>query len=337
MTRGRRPELDAAQPRHILLACGIGPELVRSCAPLTGGTYNSIYRVGLSDGTAVVLKVAPDPAAPALAYERDLVSTEAMFYRAAAGRLPVPRVLRAETDRSVAPRDFLLMTERPGGDWQSRCGHLADADRARLRTELGTMVATLHEVTGDAFGYPQLGLQPSWSAAFLGMADAVLTDAERFAVPLPETPARIRQLFQAEAELLDTVRRPALVHFDLWDGNILIDASAGATRILGIVDGERAFWGDPLAELVSLALFGRIEQDEAFLAGYRNAGGAVTFDSPTRRRLALYRAYLYLIMLVEAAPRRLSGPEHDRQARFVAHHLVRALRTLSRPDDRGQR
>ncbi|TDB78336.1 phosphotransferase family protein [Micromonospora sp. KC723] len=332
MTPAARSELDPAQLRQILLACGIGAKLMRSCAPLTGGTYNSTYRVGLSDGTAVVLKVAPDPAAPALSYERDLMRTEVVFYRAAAGRLPVPRVLHAGVDRTVAPRDFLLMTECPGGDWRSRGGQLDAADRARLRKELGTMVAALHEVTGDGFGYPQLGLEPSWSAAFLRMVDAVLADAERFAAPLPEPPAGIRNLFHAEADLLDTVRRPTLVHFDLWDGNILIDATAGAARILGVVDGERAFWGDPLAELVSLALFGRIEQDEDFLSGYRSAGGAVTFDPSAQRRLALYRAYLYLIMLVEATPRRFSGPEHDRQARFVERHLVRALSTLSRPE-----
>jgi hypothetical protein len=57
-----------------------------------------------------------------------------------------------------------------------------------------------------------------------------------------------------------------------------------------LIDAERAFWGDPLAEFVSLALFGDIEQDAAFLRGYRAAGGTVTFDFAARQRLSLYRA-----------------------------------------------
>jgi len=54
---------------------------------------------------------------------------------------------------------------------------------------------------------------------------------------------------------------------------------------------------------VSLALFHDIEQDAAFLRGYRDEGGKVTFDPAERERIALYRAYLHLIMWTEAVPR----------------------------------
>ena len=40
-----------------------------------------------------------------------------------------------------------------------------------------------------------------------------------------------------------------------------------------------------------------IEQDTAFLRGYRGAGGKIAFDAAERERVALYRAYLHLIML----------------------------------------
>jgi hypothetical protein len=141
------------------------------------------------------------------------------------------------------------------------------------------------------------------------MIGAVLADAERFAVPLPRPAGRIRELFAARSALLDEVTVPRLVHFDLWDGNILVAADDGARpRIGGIVDAERAFWGDPVADFVSLALFGDIEQDRDFLAGYRAAGGPAALDGAARERLALYRAYLYLIMWVEAVPR-ASAPD----------------------------
>jgi aminoglycoside phosphotransferase (APT) family kinase protein len=103
------------------------------------------------------------------------------------------------------------------------------------------------------------------------------------------------------------VTTPVLVHFDLWDGKILIDKN----RVGALIDAERAFWGDPVAEFVSLALFGDIERDTAFLHGYRAGGGTVTFDAATRRRLSLYRACLYLIMWVEAIPRQVSEERLD--------------------------
>lgn len=65
-----------------------------------------------------------------------------------------------------------------------------------------------------------------------------------------------------------------------------------AAGVSGIIDGERMFWGDPLAEFVSPALLGDIEDDADFLAGYAAAGGRVAFDAPARLRMALYRCSL---------------------------------------------
>ncbi|MFD0856014.1 phosphotransferase family protein, partial [Actinomadura adrarensis] len=147
-------------------------------------------------------------------------------------------------------------------------------------------------------------LRPTWREAFLEMVDAVLDDAERFEVPLPRPADHIRGVLAAQGPVLDEVRVPRLVHFDLWDGNILVDLGPDGRRIGALIDAERAFWGDPMAEFVSLALFDDIASDEALLAGYRSAGGSVVFDTAARRRLDLYRAYLYLIMWVEAVPRK---------------------------------
>ncbi|MGW3107595.1 hypothetical protein [Streptomyces sp. NPDC001100] len=51
----------------------------------------------------------------------------------------------------------------------------------------------------------------------------------------------------------------------------------------GLIDAERAFWGDPHADFVSLALFDDIEKDAAFVACYREAGGQVAFTPRLRR------------------------------------------------------
>ncbi|MFC4465764.1 phosphotransferase family protein [Streptomyces xiangluensis] len=335
MNNLHRRQLDREQLEGILTAAGTDPGEVDSVTELTDATFNTVYRVRLRDSAAgrphrgLVLKIAPDPHAPTLTYERGIMRTEALFYRATAGRAPVPDVVHADFTRDVAGSDVLVLTDLPGTNWYAAREQLADGERAGLRTELGGMVAALHQVTGAGFGYPQMSLAPDWRTAFLSMVDTVLTDADAFAAPLPMPATRIRETVWGSADLLDAVRTAVLVHFDLWEGNILVDRAAGQPRIGGLVDGERAFWGDPLADLVSLALFDDIERDEPFLSGYRSAGGRIDFDSATRRRLAMYRCYLYLIMLVEPVPRGFSGPDHERQTRYVSRRLRAELANIS--------
>ncbi|HWO65567.1 MAG TPA: aminoglycoside phosphotransferase family protein [Umezawaea sp.] len=320
MTDRHRLRLDEATLPRVLEASGVDPGTVASWSELTGGTFNSVYRVRTTGGDGLVLKVAPGPAAPVLGHEHGLLRTEAEFYRAAKGSAPVPDVVHADFTRTTLPADFLMMTERPGDSWESLRKTITGVRRSSLRTELGRIVRETHEVTGPGFGYPQLGLSDSWRTAFPAMVDSLLADADRFAVTLPAPPARIASALHRHADLLDEVVRPALVHFDLWDGNILVDGD----RITGLVDGERAFWGDPVAEFVSVALFGDVEKDQDFVAGYATG----PFTRSMRLRLSMYRVYLYLIMLVEAVPRGYSGPGHEWTARLVRRHLLAELGSL---------
>jgi aminoglycoside phosphotransferase (APT) family kinase protein len=329
-----RLQLGPEQLDRVLAASGIDPALLRDCTELADATFNTAYRLRLADTaghSGLVLKIAPHPDAPTLSHEPGIMRTEEMFYRATAGKAPVPEVVHADYTRAVIGSDFLLMSELPGGSWYAGRERIGDDDRTRMRTELGGMVAALHEVTGPGFGYPQVGaLAPDWRTAFLAMVDAVLTDADTFASVLPRSIEQIGRTIRGRADVLDEVEVPVLVHFDLWDGNILVDRTPdGRTGISGLVDGERAFWGDPVAELVSLGLFQDIEQDEPYLSGYRSAGGRVTFDSATRLRLSLYRCYLYLIMLVETTPRGFSGPEQEERTRWVSGLLDAELDHLS--------
>jgi aminoglycoside phosphotransferase (APT) family kinase protein len=218
------------------------------------------------------------------------------------------------------------MTELPGQPWPAVAGQIGD--RHRLRRELGGIVAGLHAMTGSEFGYPAWPLTASWRTAFSSMLDTILAEADQYGVTLPLPTSEIRRRAARHESVLDDVTTPVLVHFDLWDGNILIDLANGTPRIGGLIDAERAFWGDPLADFVSLALLGDIRQDEAFLAGYHEAGGPARLDASSPVRLALYRSYLYLIMLVEAVPRGYGAPHREWLERRVAPVLAAELDLL---------
>lgn len=332
MGPGGRRHLKRRQVEALLEPAGLRLDAAQECVAVTGGTFNTVYRLGLADGSGAILKLAPGPAAPLLQYERGILRTEARFYQEARHRtgVPVPEVLHIGFGQRSVEGDFLLLSELPGTPWHGH-RHLGDATTRRLRYELGGLIAELHTMTGTTFGYPEESIAPlcpTWRPAFLAMVEAVLADAERFAVQLPRPTAHIHDAVVAAADVLGQVPTAVLVHFDLWDGNILLDQHSGALRISGIIDAERAFWGDPVADFVSLALFADIEEDTAFLAGYRAAGGQVQFDQSLRDRLRLYRIYLYLIMLVEATPRGYSGARHTRRQRKVADRLRADLDAL---------
>ncbi|MDX3457055.1 aminoglycoside phosphotransferase family protein [Streptomyces sp. ME02-8801-2C] len=312
--------------REVLGAAGLSPDHLVDCRPLTGGTYNTVEELRLADGSRYVLKVPPPDTVPGLRHESRLLVSEAEFYRAAGTvGVPAPSVV-------AIGDDHLLMTACPGDPWDDST---TGAEQALLRDELGTLVARLHQVTGSAYGYPSgaLGpLAPDWRTAFSTMFDAVLDDAVRYEAWLPVPVDEVARTARAAYDTLDEVTVPHLVHFDLWQGNILVDRSTGAPRIGGLIDGERMFWGDPVADFVSLALLRDIRDDEAFLRGYRETGGHVEFDEPTCRRLALYRAYLDLIMLTETVPRAM-GEERTRWAReVVGPALMGALSDLRSPE-----
>ncbi|MFF2777316.1 phosphotransferase family protein [Streptomyces sp. NPDC058052] len=304
---GHDPGDVAARLRRVLGPVG----LVRS-TPLGGGLSNAAVLAELDDGRRLVLKTAPRATAPALTHERDLLGTEALFHRLAApAGVRVPTVLHHEPPGAGTPAEWLLLTHLDGITWDAARAGLTPGDSAALRRELGASLARVASVTGPAYGYPRPAPRltaPDWPGAFTAMLRAVLADADRFGVALPVPAARLAALPDRFRHRLAEVARPALVHFDAWAGNIVLDRTGtGAWRLGGLIDGERAFFGDPLAEFVGLDPLGEAEEDADLTAGYRSVAPSLTVDAGARARLALYRIYLALVMRVESVPRGYEG------------------------------
>ncbi|MFI7502915.1 phosphotransferase family protein [Streptomyces sp. NPDC049687] len=310
-------------------ATGVGCRLE---AELTDGWFNTAYRVRFDDGRTAVVKLAPPADAPVLTYERGIMATEAMVYRRLAPLadrgVPTPALLHAGDD-------FLAVSVLDGTPWDQVADRLpATAERA-LRRELGAITARLHTLAPEdgRYGYPapESGLSAAdWRGAFTAMVDALLDDAERWRSDLGVAPAAIRALVAEGKDALDEVTRPRLIHFDLWPGNVFVrqpSEDGSDARITGIIDHERAFWGDPAAELVSLEFGGDTGPDSDLVAGYVQAGGRLDFTPGLRHRLALYGLYLGLILVVECGPRGF-GADRVAFGRGILDERVAALRAL---------
>jgi len=322
--------------RWVAQAFGPGVGVTASTA-LTGGGFATVHRVQLSDGREVVLKAGPEPGIGLLEYERGMVAAEVRYLRLAGPGViegsPLPRLLGSGGPGDESGDGEWMITELlPGVPLASLCTELADpAVAPGVRAAVGAAMARVHRVSSPTgvFGYDGGRAHgPSWSAAFTAIIAALLADAERWRVPLPVDGAEIMSLIASGQAELDRVRRAALVHFDLWDGNVLCRAGAGGgCELTGLVDGERHLFGDPLVDFVSPALFRRIEDepDHPFLRGY---GRTAAFSGGELLRLAFYRMHLYLLMVVEMPSRGMYEDTHAQRHGELRRLLSDAVRDM---------
>jgi aminoglycoside phosphotransferase (APT) family kinase protein len=327
----------------VFVAASFGHDVaVAGCAELHGGGFATVWRVHLDDGRTVVLKVAPPAGARLLRYEDGLTEAESHYFQlvgAQAPGVPVPEVLHHWHDRDVCDGDWLFTSHLPGialSELSGAAGQsvLTALDESAVRWESGVAVAQLHQVTGDRYGYSGARTHASsWPTAFGAMVEDLLADAVDWQVELPVPAARLRQVVSDSGDALNVVDRPSLVHFDLWDGNVLAAPDgAGAAHLSGLVDGERFLFGDPLIDLVSPVLFRRIENEpeHPFLGGYAHRSGRPTFDDAALRRLSLYRVFLYLLMTVEMPSRGMTGQADRGRRDHLAGLLQREVADLGR-------
>lgn len=308
-----------------LIQDGLGEQaVVAGHEEFTDGFFNAAHAVRLADGREVVLKVAPDAGLTMLTYEVDLMHTEIEFFRRAAGAgVPLPRMWHADPERGV-----MVMERLRGVSFEQAKKTMDPAHVLAVRHELGRISAAITAVPGERFGYPRRDgrtRSDSWRESFLQYIEDILADATGSDRPLPRPAAEIRELVHRHAPLLDEVGTPALVHFDLWDGNVFVIADGGGWRIEGIIDGERAFYGDPIAELVSLVSFVPEAEAAAVLDGF--LGRPLT---PAEQvRLWLYRSYLWLILIAETAVRGYPEKENAELMAFATGMLTKDLAELA--------
>lgn len=304
------------------------------CTMLSGGEFAAVWRADLSDGRSVVLKVGPSSGVDLLQYEADLIRAEAEYLRLVAGgapRVPVARVLAQGSDGPDIDGDWLLTTFLRGTPLPEVAA--ANGDATDVRRDVGSALASVHRITGDRFGYT--GDRPhaaTWREAFRAIVESLLDDGVAWGVGEDLLPAhRVRAALDRHGATLDAVERPALVHFDLWDGNVLARLDEGTWRLGGLVDGERFLFGDPLVDLVSPVIFRRIEDEPGhpLLDGYAQAAGApLVLDDSARTRLALYRMWLYVLMVAENPSRGRAGQESEPHRAFLAARLAEELDLL---------
>ncbi len=274
------------------------------------GLFNVAYRVTLRDGYQSVLKIAPPPGVEVMTYERGAMATElaALALIREHTQVPVPGVDFADQSHLLCDADYFFMPYIDADNLSAVKDTLTERERQAYGKTLGATTAELNSILGPAFGPLDCSGRLSWRETFLAMVEDVLRDGARRNVDLGWDYDTVRAVVLDHAGCLDEVTEPRFVEWDLWDGNVMVKEG----QIVGILDHERAFYGDPLIEhgfnAVELPSFG---DPTAFLDGY----GKNTFTANERRRRQLYCIHLALIMIIETVYRELTDPQPYEWAR----------------------
>jgi aminoglycoside phosphotransferase (APT) family kinase protein len=290
-------------------AFGSGARLA-GCEELTDGYYNAAYALRFSNDSRYVLKIAPPAAVRVLRYEHDIMAAEVKALRLVRQytEMPVPEVICYDRSRRLIPQEWFLMPYLPGAPLHRVRDQLAPEAANAIDVESGRLLRQVNSIPGPAFGYLAQPTPPgqSWRTTFLEMIDGVLADGADIGVTLPDPYDAIRERVAAAAPALDEITEPRLVHWDLWDGNMFVDPATA--RITGVIDFERALWGDPLLEVN----FGVFRDAAAFYEGY---GRPMLATPAQRQRRILYNIYLFLIMVIECYYREYETPDQENYAR----------------------
>jgi aminoglycoside phosphotransferase (APT) family kinase protein len=100
-------------------------------------------------------------------------------------------------------------------------------------------------------------------------------------------------MVRAQSAWLDEIRQPCLLHGDLWLFNVLVSQRETGPQISGIIDADRAWWGDPMADWLMFSL--AVRRDEPEWQEVRAAFWAA-YGPPRNSQAAQFREAVYQTM-----------------------------------------
>jgi hygromycin-B 7''-O-kinase len=275
------------------------PELQRVAADALGGPHAMEWLSGSRHRTAVftvgeraVLKTYFHAA------ERKWARESFAYEFLGASGLPIARKIAAGRLADGTP---WLLFERLPGRVLADCAEVPIPERRVLWQRLGAMLARLHA------GEWAPGAPTDRADVRRNYEQKIARNVEEYAAEIERTPTLAARMapvlaYARRHAAAFAVRSFAFVHGDFSARNVLIDGAADAWRVTGLIDFEKAEFGDPAVDVASMTnadWAGRRPLLREFVTSYAEHGGTIVRD-----RVAFYVAYI----AIDAA---LWAPQED--------------------------
>jgi aminoglycoside phosphotransferase (APT) family kinase protein len=235
-----------------------------SFEPIPTGKFNTSFFVAAGDED-LVLRIAPPGDAVFVFYERDMMRQEPGIHALVLEETSVPAapIIAFDDSHRLIDRDFLIMERLPGRPLTE----MRAVAYSHVLRQVGDCLAQVHRLTAEEHGYigehRPMEPQARWVDAFQIMWNAMIDDIVAVGHYDHEESRMLRTLLDQHIALFDRPVPASLLHMDIWHQNILVDDGGALT---GIVDWDRALWGDPEIEFAVLDYCGISEP--AFWDGY---------------------------------------------------------------------
>ena len=218
--------------------------------PVQYGSVNSVSRVGLKDGTSVILRAHPNGIKNGYFWAEACASQKCKDIG-----IPACSTILIDDTQRLVPFDYMLTEVLPGRNFKEMMP-VDQGLEASLLEQTGALMAKIHSIKTNGFGFfdnelakrsgELRGIHQSWEEHVFAALDSNIAYLAGHSAISPSMAEKIREILSKHKAVIK-LSEPRLVHNDVADWNELVDAE----RISGIVDWDECFSGDPVCDLAT--------------------------------------------------------------------------------------
>lgn len=257
---------------------------------LTEGMCNVTYSLSFSDGSESILKVAAKDRSGNTSNEVNLMRAEITAMKLVAEKcsFKVADVQYYDTSNTICDGNYFFMEKLEGDNFHFVKEKMSEEEISAIGKELGRISRELSTIQNPDFGF--LGEDTRYESLFAfvkQMLTNLITDAQKRNIDILYDGRTLLDQLEKEESAFREVKKASLVHWDMWEGNVFVKDG----HVSGIIDWERAMWGEPFMD----DRFRMHNRGKDFLEGF----GQTSFSENELKRLRWYDIILYLTMMIE--------------------------------------
>ena len=269
---------------------------------LTEGMCNVTYDIAFEDGSECILKIAAKDRRGSTSNEVNLMQAEIKAMDLVAGNCSckVADILYQDDSNTICDGNYFFMEKLKGDNYFAVKDGMSEEAVAIIDTEIGKISRELTGIRNPKFGF--LGEDKRYDSLFVfvkHMLENLISDAKAKDIDIIYDERVFMAGLEKDKPAFEEVRDASLVHWDMWEGNVFVKDG----HVSGIIDWERALWGEPFMD----DRFRMHNRGKHFLEGF----GKTSFSEDESIRLRWYDIILYLTMMIEVYYR-----EFDDEAQY---------------------